>query len=69
VSKFEIKVSLADYTRFLDSGLKVHQELDIPEGKAFLKAGVYDPESGFLGSIEVPLMVKANQAQSPNQLP
>lgn len=36
-------------------GLQVHQVLDIPRGKIQLRLGVYDPASGNVGTLEVPL--------------
>jgi VWFA-related protein len=44
--------AFADYVR---SGLKLEEEIDVPSTPVFLKLGVYDPASGNMGTMELPL--------------
>jgi VWFA-related protein len=39
------------------SGLQIHQVLDLPAGDVFLRVGLYDPNSGRFGSMEIPLHI------------
>jgi hypothetical protein len=56
--------SFADYVR---SGLKLDEEIDLPSTPVFLKLGVYDPASGNMGTMEIPLKPKP-QAPPPEAL-
>jgi VWFA-related protein len=48
-----------DYQQAAAGGLRLHQELDVPVAATFLRMGVQDALSGRMGTIEVPLPVKA----------
>lgn len=39
------------------SGLRLHQEIDLPAGHVFLRIGVLDRISGRLGTVEIPLQM------------
>lgn len=47
----------ADWQRYAEDGLQVHQVLDLPKGTFRLRLGVCDPASGRIGSLEIPLDV------------
>ena len=49
------------YEDALQEGLQVHSELDVPEGEAYLRTGVYDLNAHNAGTLGVPLAVAANQ--------
>lgn len=40
-------------------GLQFHQTLDVPAGPVFLRLGIYEPATGQIGSLEIPLQAKA----------
>jgi len=42
-------------------GLPIHQVIDLPPGDVQLRVGLYDPISGHIGSLEIPLHVIAHQ--------
>ena len=46
------------YAEALKTGLAFYQELDIPQGDATVRVGVYDVVSGKMGAMEFPLTVK-----------
>jgi hypothetical protein len=37
--------------------LRLHQEIDLPAGKVYLRIGVRDLMSGRIGTLEIPLTV------------
>ena len=37
--------------------LRLHQEIDLPAGKTYLRIGVHDLMSGRIGTLEIPLTV------------
>jgi hypothetical protein len=45
----------------LKGGLGVHEQIDMPAGKAYLRVGVHDLLSGRIGTVEIPL--KAGNSQ------
>ena len=45
----------AGYSVYLKAGLRIHEELDVPAGEVFLRTGLYDPASGNIGTLEIPL--------------
>jgi hypothetical protein len=53
-----INVPSADYPKFLKAGIHYHQKLDIPAQAAWLRAGILDPVSGHVGSLEVPFSAR-----------
>ena len=44
-----------EYADFQDSGVKIHQEIDVPKGQYWLRTGVYDRASHNIGTLEAPL--------------
>jgi hypothetical protein len=48
-----IKVPPAQYPQFMKAGIRYREQLDLPAKAAWLRAGVLDPSSGRMGSLEV----------------
>jgi hypothetical protein len=38
-------------------GIHLHQEIDLPAGKVYLRIGVHDLIGGQIGTVEIPLVV------------
>lgn len=55
VSRSEIRIPAKDYAAVERGGLQIHKEIDIPQGDAFLRTGIYDLRSGSAGTLGVPL--------------
>ncbi len=51
----EMSVTPQLYAAFLQAGVQLHQEIDVPKGATSLRTGVYDPASKKVGSLEIPL--------------
>jgi VWFA-related protein len=47
------------------SGFQIRQVLDLPAGAVYLRIGLFDPESGHIGSLEIPLQVMAQPPTTP----
>jgi VWFA-related protein len=45
------------YAAFRQSGIQLHQVIDLPMGEIYLRSGIYDPASGHMGTLEIPLKV------------
>ena len=58
-----------EYRLYLKSGLQFHQELDLPTGPVFLRVAIVNTENDRAGSVEIPLIVKAAQAQASSTMP
>ena len=52
---YSFQLSPAQYLQSGQIGLQFHQSLDIPAGQVFLRLGIYDPASGHMGTLEIPL--------------
>jgi VWFA-related protein len=50
-----LESSPQEYARMMQTGLAERRELDIPNRQATVRIGVYDPVSGNLGTVEIPL--------------
>jgi len=59
VSQANSELKPASYRDVETGGVRLHQEVDIPVTAAFLRMGVQDALSGRMGTIEIPLPVKA----------
>jgi VWFA-related protein len=53
-----INVPSTEYPRFLKGRIRYRQNLDIPAQSAWLRAGILDPVSGHVGTLEIPFSVK-----------
>jgi VWFA-related protein len=54
---FKRVIGPAKYGEFLQAGWPMHQELDLPAGDIYLRLGVRDITTGWLGSLEIPVKV------------
>ena len=52
---FDLALRPDRYAMFAQSGLQLHQEIDVPKGNILLRTGVYDAHSGKAGTLEVQL--------------
>jgi VWFA-related protein len=59
VSQAKSELKPESYREVEAGGVRLHQEVDIPVAAAFLRMGVQDGLSGRMGTIEIPLPVKA----------
>ena len=56
VGRSELRIPAKDYAGVQRGGLQIHKEIDIPNGDAFLRTGIYDLKSNNVGTLGVPLM-------------
>jgi VWFA-related protein len=49
--KSEIVLDQKAYLDVMRVGLQMHREIDVPEGEALLRTGIYDPKSGKAGTL------------------
>jgi VWFA-related protein len=61
-SVLPLKLSAAQYSQLLKSGLPMKQTLDLPAGMVYLRTGVVDPSDNHTGATEFPFMAGAEQA-------
>lgn len=52
---FDLALRPDRYALFAQSGLQLHQEIDVPKGDVFLRTGVYDAAANKAGTLEVPV--------------
>ncbi len=62
---FKRKMDSAKYSEALQNGWPVHQDLDVPAGDIYLRLGVRDTTTGWLGSLEIPLKATTAQNSAP----
>jgi hypothetical protein len=48
-------VPSTQYPQFLKQGIHYRAQWDLPAQAAWLRAGIFDPASGRVGSLEVPI--------------
>jgi hypothetical protein len=53
-----------EYTKYLETGLRFHQELELPAGQVYLRVAAVDPTSNRAGATEIPLDIRENMAQT-----
>jgi hypothetical protein len=58
----DLHVRPEQYARFLKEGIQFHQQLDLPAQTKWLRAAVYDHDSGRIGTLEVPINPALSQA-------
>jgi VWFA-related protein len=56
-----INVPTSEYPRFQKVGIQYREQLDLPAQTAWLRAGIFDPSSGRVGSLELPFSVPINR--------
>lgn len=52
-----ITLNAAAWNVYAEDGIQIHQVMDLPKGRIHLRLGVYDPVSGGMGTMEIPLTV------------
>jgi len=55
VTQGNVVLQAKEYETVQKGGLQIHKEIDIPNGYAFLRTGVYDFKSSTAGTLGVPL--------------
>ena len=60
-NKVPITLDQAAWDQSSRTGFQIHQVLDLPAGDVFLRVGLYDPNSGRFGSMEIPLHIPASK--------
>jgi hypothetical protein len=58
---FNINVPISDYPTFQKLGIQYREQLDLPAQTAWLRAGIFDPSFGLVGSLELPFSVPINR--------
>jgi hypothetical protein len=55
------------YNRMMGTGVRVHLDIDIPQGDYLLRTGIYDLRSGTAGTLGIPLlMINAQKTSASN---
>lgn len=54
------------YDALLQVGFQLHEEIDLPNGEVFLRAGIYDLDSSNAGTLGIPLKVVTTPAAAAN---
>lgn len=52
-----VTMSQAEVQKAQTQGIELHQQIDLPEGKGFLRMGIHDLISGRIGTVEIPVDV------------
>lgn len=52
----DVALQPSEYTTVQKGGLQIHKEIDVPNGYAFLRMGVYDLKTGNAGTLGAPLI-------------
>jgi hypothetical protein len=55
VTQGNVVLQPKEYETVQKGGLQIHKEIDVPNGYAFLRTGVYDFKSSTAGTLGVPL--------------
>jgi VWFA-related protein len=54
---FKLNLQLAQYNQVMQTGMPMHEELDVPIGEVYLRVAVHDLTTDRIGSAEIPLTV------------
>jgi len=54
-NRSEIRIPAKDFANVRKGGLQIHKEIDMPQGSAFLRTGIYDFNAATAGTLGVPL--------------
>ena len=60
---FKLNLQSAQYSQIMQTGLPLHQELDVPVGEVYLRIAVHDLSTDRIGSVEIPLRVLEKSPQ------
>jgi VWFA-related protein len=55
VKSTDISLSPRLYAAFENTGVQLHEEIDVPNADVYLRTGIYEIETGKAGTLEVPL--------------
>ena len=56
-NRSEIRIPAKDFANLRKGGLQIHKEIDMPQGYAFLRTGIYDFNAATAGTLGVPLFM------------
>jgi VWFA-related protein len=56
VTQGNVALQPKEYEAVQKGGLQIHKEIDVPNGYAYLRTGVYDFKSGTAGTLGIPLL-------------
>ncbi len=59
----DVALQPSEYTAVQNGGLQIHKEIDVPNGYAFLRMGVYDLKTGSAGTLGAPLLTSVVSAK------
>jgi VWFA-related protein len=62
---FKMNLQSAQYERVMQSGLPLHEEIDVPAGDVYLRLAVHDLATNRIGSMEIPLRASDKAVTSP----
>jgi VWFA-related protein len=54
---FKLNLQPAQFDRVMQTGLPLHQELDVPTGEVYLRIAIHDLATDRIGAMEIPLRV------------
>jgi VWFA-related protein len=54
---FNLNLQAAQYNQVMQTGMPMHEELDVPIGEVYLRIAVHDLSTDRIGSVEIPLTV------------
>ncbi len=54
-NRSELRIPAKDFANVRKGGLQIHKEIDMPQGSAFLRTGIYDFNAATVGTLGVPL--------------
>lgn len=57
----DVALSPEDFKDSQQTGLRVHGEVEFPAGESHLRSGVYDYETGAVGTLTIPVSITAKQ--------
>ncbi len=61
---FKLSLQSAQYNQIMQTGLPLHQELDVPAGEVYLRVAVHDLSTDRIGSVEISLRVSEKSSQN-----
>lgn len=61
---FKLNLQPAQYNQAMQTGMPMHEELDVPIGEVYLRVAVHDLTTDRIGSVEIPLQVLGKAPQN-----
>jgi VWFA-related protein len=61
---FKLNLQPAQYNQVMQTGMPMHEELDVPIGEVYLRVAVHDLTTDRIGSVEIPLTVSDKAPQN-----